>query len=163
MKNPSQDFIDLICRLYGDCYNDEEEDSAPGGLDWFPGKKAQHKSLAAFQRELEEQGIRLSTGKIRKILITGSLWSTESSREVGMMYEEFTTPVAEGGPGLSPGAARKRIAEETGYSSGMVTMLLPYDRVVYGVPGKTSNAARCDRARRKRKTKQTIDKQQQTT
>lgn len=151
MINPSKEFIDMICREYGDVYNDEIEDSAPGGLDWHPGQKADHKSLCAFQRELKETGIMLSTGKIRKILITGGLWSTERSREVGLMYENFTAPVSSGGEGLSSDAARRRIAGELELSFGMVTMLLPYDRVVYDVPGKTGNAVRCDRSRAKRK------------
>ena len=147
---PSGEFIEMICRMYGDEYNDEAEDSAPGGLDWVPGMKARHKSLEAFRRELEENGIHMSTGKIRKILITGGLWSTESSREIGAMYETLTAAVEDGGEGLSQAAARKRMEEETGLSQGMITMLLPYDRVVYGVPGKSRNAVRCDRCREKK-------------
>ena len=148
---PSWEYIEWICSLYGDRFDDSEEDSAPGGLDWEPGRKARHKSLASFQRELAGKGIALSTGKIRKILITGGCWSTEGSREVGALFEELTAPEEQGGPGLPPEAARRRIAEETGFSAGMVTMLLPYSRVVYRVPGKTQNAVRCDRARKKRK------------
>ena len=151
MKTPSNDFIDLICREYGDSFNDEVEDAAPGGADWFPGKKANHKSLNAFQKELRAKGIHLSTGKIRKILITGNLWSTERSREVGALYETLTMPAEDGGEGLTPDAARKRIAEELSLSQGMVTMLLPYQRVVYGMENKSSNAVRCDRSRKKRK------------
>ena len=49
-----REFIDMICKLYGDSYDDREEDSAPGGLDWIPGQKAQHKSLHAFRKELAE-------------------------------------------------------------------------------------------------------------
>ena len=156
MKTPSREFIDLICREYGDEYNDEIEDSAPGGLDWAPGKKARHTSLAAFQRQLEGKGIHLSTGKIRKILITGGLWSTERSREADVMYEELTAPEPEG-KGLTKGAARRKIAEELGISPGMVTMLLPYDRVVYDVPGKSGNAVRCDRSREKKKNRMKRD------
>ena len=144
METPSGDFVEMICRLYGDRFDDTEEDAAPGGLDWVPGQKARHKSLVVFQRELEELGISLSTGKIRKILITGGCWSTESSREVGSLYEDFLAS------GLSVAEARRKIAEETGLSAGMITMLLPYGRVVYKVPGKSSNAVRCDRSRRKR-------------
>ena len=54
--DPSKEYINLICRLYGDSYDDRDEDSAaPGGLDWRPGKTAQHKSLSAFRKELEEE------------------------------------------------------------------------------------------------------------
>ena len=53
-KTPSQEYVALICRLYGDKYDDREEDSKIKGLDWEPGVKANHKSMAAFQKELEE-------------------------------------------------------------------------------------------------------------
>ena len=33
-KNPSKEFINKICSLYGDVYDDREEDSRPGGEDW---------------------------------------------------------------------------------------------------------------------------------
>lgn len=145
MKAPSKDYIDLICQEYGDVYDDREEDSAPGGQDWIPGRKAKHKSLACFQRELKEKGIELSTGKIRKILITGHLWTTESSRKVEAMYEELTMERKK------PDEVRRIIAKALGISEGMVTMLLPYSREVYDVPGKSSNAIRCGRSRKKRK------------
>lgn len=150
MSTPSKDYIELICRLYGDKYDDQEEDSAPGGADWQPGMKARHKSLAAFKRELEEEGISLTTGKIKKILITGGCWSTERSREVGYLYEDLTTPVTDGGKGLSRETAIQRISAELEISVSMVCMSLPYGRVVYSVPGKSSNAKRCDRSRAKR-------------
>ena len=82
----SEAFIRYICTLYRDCYDDRLEDSRPpaagsrngqtdkrpAGADWEPGMPAGHKSLNAFQKELsEEHGIRLSTSKIRKILISG--------------------------------------------------------------------------------------------
>lgn len=142
--NPGRNFITMICRLYGDRYDDREEDAAPGGQDWTPGKQARHKSLTAFQRELKEQGIPLSTTKLRKILITGGCWTTERSREVNLLYEQYTAPKSEGGLNLKPHQARKRIAEELELTPSMVAMLLPYDRVVYDVPGKTRNAERCD-------------------
>ena len=150
ISTPSKDYVELICRLYDDVYDDQEEDSAPGGLDWKPGQKAKHKSLGAFQRELEKEGIKLTTGKIKKILITGGRWSTERTREVGYFYEHYTDSKESGGEGLSRTAAINRISLELEISSSMVCMSLPYDRVVYSVPGKSSNAVRCDRSRKKR-------------
>lgn len=91
MSNPSQDYIDFICSLYNDSYDDRIENTSPPtagdtpripGDDWMPGTTANHKSLIAFQRELAEQGIKLSTSKIKKILITGGLWTTETSRTI---------------------------------------------------------------------------------
>lgn len=32
-KDPSREFITQICELYGDVYDDREEDSRPGGDD----------------------------------------------------------------------------------------------------------------------------------
>lgn len=148
--DPSKEFINFICRLYGDSYDDREEDSAHGGLDWQPGKTAEHKSLAAFRRELEEEyDIKLSTSKILKILITGHCWSTERTREVGVHYEELTTPVTDGGEGVDKKDAVRRIAAELEISETMVYMSLPYSRTVYDLEDKTSNARRCDRWRGK--------------
>ena len=147
--DPSKEFVDLICRLYGDSYDDRVEDSAPGGLDWAPGKTAQHKSLGAFQKELEEQGIKLSTSNILKILITGGCWSTERTREVGCLYETFTTPVADGGEGIEKKKAVERISLELEISEAMVYMSLPFMRTVYDLEDKTGNARRCDRWREK--------------
>ncbi len=150
--DPSREYIDFICDLYGDSYDDREEDSRPGGESWEPGQKARHKSLAAFQRELREiHGIKLSTSKIMKILITGGLWTTERTREVWELYEMMTTSVADGGKGKSKDVAIKEIAEELEISVAMVCMSMPYDRVVYELDNKSSNAKRCDRAREKRK------------
>lgn len=135
-KDPSGDFVKEICRLYGDTYDDREEDSAPGGTDWRPGVPANHTSLAAFQKTLKEQGIELSTAKIRKILITGGCWTTERSREVAEMYEKF-------------GSVR-RVAEALDCTSALVTMYLPYGKTVYDLEEKSGNARRIERWRAER-------------
>lgn len=73
MKNsdPSAEYVKMICELYGDVYDDREEDSRPGGEDWVLGIPADHLSLSAFQKRLENIGIKLSRTKVQKILITG--------------------------------------------------------------------------------------------
>ena len=136
-KNPSADFIEQICALYNDIYDDREEDSSIGGEDWAPGKTALHTSLAAFQKELEEYGIKLSTAKIRKILITGGCWTTERSREVERLYEEYGSVA--------------RVAKELGLSETLVKTYLPYKKVVYDLDDKTGNARRVERWREKHK------------
>lgn len=77
---PSKEFIEYICHLYGDVYDDRIEDNRSPvageefrgpGKDWAPGQEANHKSLNAFQKELKDMGIKISTSKIRKTLITG--------------------------------------------------------------------------------------------
>lgn len=136
-KSPSKGYIDFICSLYGDSYDDREEDSKPGGVDWIPGEKSNHTSLAAFQKQLEEYGIFLSTGKIRKILITGGCWSTERSREVAELYEKY--------------GSIGKVARKLEVSEALVKMYLPYQKVVYDLEEKSGNAKRIARWRRKQR------------
>ena len=137
-RKPGRNFIERICSLYNDAYDDREEDSRPGGENWVPGQKAQHTSLEAFRRELQDvHGIRLSTAKIRKILITGGRWTTERSREVADLYERY--------------GSISRVAEELGLSPGLVTTYLPYQRTVYDLEEKSGNARRIDRWRERKK------------
>ena len=158
----SAGFIREICCLYGDHYDDREEDSRPptagkkdgqadkrlAGEDWEPGMPAAHKSLSAFQRELlEEHSIRLSTSKIRKILISGGLWTTERSREVQELYEKLTRAES----GISPERAVGLISKELGISKPTVVMNLPYINGVNCLEPKSPNATRCARYRTKKK------------
>lgn len=136
-NNPSQEYIKQICDLYGDVYDDREEDSAPGGLDWQPGVKASHLSLSAFQHTLEQEyNIKLSTSKIRKILISGGCWTTERSREVQELYEKY-------------GNIRE-VAETLEVSDALVTMYLPYEKTVYDLEDKSGGAKRTEKWRERR-------------
>lgn len=136
-KDPSREFITQICELYGDVYDDREEDSSPGGADWQPGIPANHTSLLAFQKMLKEKGIILSTAKIRKILITGGCWSTERSREVAELYEKYKSV--------------PQVAAELGLSTALIIMYLPYGKTVYDLEEKSGNARRVARWREKKK------------
>lgn len=139
----TQEFIDKICSLYGDSYDDTEEDSSLGGSDWAPGKTAQHKSLRAFQEELEEKGIRLSTGKIRKILITGGVYSTQLSRSISREMERYEN--------LPEKDRIKKVAEVLELSPKTVSMYSGYySRQVYGVE-QSENAKTIKRWREKKK------------
>ena len=135
-KDPSRDYIERICDLYGDTYDDREEDSKPGGENWVPGKEANHTSLVAFQKMLKENGIELSTAKIRKILITGGCWSTERSREVASLYDKY--------------GSVKCVAEILKVSEALVNMYLPYEKAVYDLEEKSGNAKRIARWREER-------------
>ena len=151
-QTPGEEYIRMICDLYGDVYDDREEDSRPKGLNWEPGVKAGHKSLGGFQRELEEEhGIHLSRTKLQKILITGGCWTTERSREVQRLYEEYTAPGEDKGNGMTGNAAVRRIAAELGISPVSVIINLPYEKVVYGLAEKSANAVRIARCREKKK------------
>ena len=154
MANTSQDYIDYICSLYGSSYDDRIENTAPPtagdqmripGEDWAPGMTANHKSLQSFKKELEQQGIKLSTSKIKKILITGGLWTTETSRTIQTRFNSYTSGVEDGGSGMSSSDAVKRIAEELRISLVSVSVNLPYMDVVYNLPEPSANAKRCRR------------------
>ncbi len=155
-------FIQKICSLYGDRYDDRIEDSRPpaagkkegkadqrvAGENWMPGMPAGHKSLGAFQKELaEKHGIRLSTCKIRKVLISGGVWSTERSREIQALFAELT--------GADSGVDSERvvgmISGKLGISKAAVVMNLPYINGVNRLEPKSRNAVRCERYREKKK------------
>ena len=107
--------------------------------------------MASFQNDLREiHGITLSRSKIQKILITGGCWSTERSREVQRLYEEYTAPIASGGKGLTSDEAIRSIAAFLGISSVSVSINLPYQKTVYDLDEKTPNAKNIERWRKKK-------------
>lgn len=151
-KTPSQEYILFICGLYGDNYDDREEDSKPKGLNWEPGLKACHKSISSFQKELDDiHGIHLSRTKLQKILITGGCWTTERSREIQQLFEEFTTPTEKNGKGMDSDVAIQSIAKHLGISTVSVIINLPYGKVVYDLENKSANAIRISRCRARKK------------
>ena len=161
-REPSKEYIDYICGLYDDYYDDRIEDSKPPaagddkrdpGEDWITGMEANHKSLMAFQRQLKDMGIKLSTSKIRKILITGGCWTTERSREIAELYGKYTRPVSDGGKGLSGDVAIRQIAADLEVSLVTVSVNLPYQEVVYNLANRSSNAVRCAKYKARMKEK----------
>lgn len=158
-SDPTIEYIKMICDFYGDTYDDRIEDCKPPaagdsfrtpGKDWVPGQTANHKSLIFFQRELEDKGIKLSSSKIRKILITGGRWSTERSREIESLFNQYIRPKTDAGLGLPRDAAVAKIAFELNISVVTVSVNLPYESVVYNLEQKSSNAKRCERYRERK-------------
>ena len=141
----SYDFIEKICKLYGDQYDDRI-----GEVNWKPGMKSEHKSLRDFKKELEEQGIRLSEVKIQKILITGGRWSTGRSRKVEEVYSHYRKRQLQGGEGFDRTMAVQRTALDLGISTNTVLCNLPYDKAVYN-NAKGKNAEYCEKWREKKK------------
>ena len=157
-------YIQEICGLYADHYDDRIEDSRPptagkkngqaekrlAGEDWEPGIQAGHKSLSVFQKELaEKHGICLSTSKIRKILVSGGCWTTERSREVQALYNELTQSRL----GINPEKVVELISEKLGISKVSVDVNLPYINGVNCLETKSKNAVRCARYREKAKSR----------
>ena len=85
---------------------------------------------------LKEKGIELSTAKIRKILITGGVYTTERSREVAELFERYKSV--------------KLVAAELGLSTALISMYLPYGKTVYDLEEKSGNARRVARWREKK-------------
>ena len=111
-----------------------------------------HKSMASFQKELDEvHGIHLSRTKLQKILITGGCWTTERSREIQWLYEEYTTSKEDGGKGMSSDAAIRAIAKHLEISTVSVIINLPYEKVVYDLEDKSANARRIDKCRARKR------------
>ncbi len=162
----SQEYINKICRLYGDYYDDRIEDSRPPsagkkdgiadlrrpGTDWYPGMPAGHKSLGAFQRELrDEHGIRLSTSKLRKLLISGGVWTTERSREVQSLFFSLTNQDQDADKAaMTEEEAVLEISRILEISTVTVIVNLPYLKCVNRLENRSKNAVRCDRYRRKK-------------
>ncbi len=165
--NPSNEYIKHICDLYNDYYDDRIEESNPptagnnpktAGEDWRPGVLAAHKSLVAFQKELEEEGIRLSTSKIKKILVTGGCWTTARSRQVQELYDRYTKEGVRdeddpdtAGKILTATEAVERISKELRISKVSVSVNIPYQDVVYKLEQRSKNAIRCARYRKKKR------------
>ena len=145
MNTPSKEYINLICELYGDAYDDREEDSRINGENWEPGRRAEHKSIRLFQAELRGKGIYLSRSKIQKILITGRVWTTERNREVVSLFEKYTTEKK-----MTPTEAVHAIAKHLDISPVAVSINLPYQKVVYELDEKSKNAKRIEKYREKR-------------
>lgn len=165
--NPSNEYIKHICDLYNDYYDDRIEESNPptagnnpktAGEDWRPGVLAAHKSLVAFQKELEEEGISLSTSKIKKILVTGGCWTTARSRQVQELYDRYTKEGVRdeddpdtAGKILTAAEAVERISKELRISKVSVSVNIPYQDVVYKLEQRSKNAIRCARYRKKKR------------
>ena len=153
----SDEFIQKICVLYGDYYDDRLGDRLPPALRGKNGRKGEHlepemlaghKSLLKFQKELAEKyNIRLSTIKIRKILISGGCWTTKRSRMVQTLYDDLM----QSGDDIDPETVIGLISQKLGISIAAVNVNLPYILGVYRLEEKSKNAKRCARYREKKK------------
>lgn len=89
-------------------------------------------SVRALAKEME-----LSPMKVRKILITGGVYSTDTSTEIGELYKDGKT-VGE-------------IAAILGCSVASVNSYLPYERIIYGMDERSVEADRQARYRERKK------------
>ena len=90
------------------------------------------KSIRAVAKEME-----MSPMKVRKILITGGVYSTELSTEIGELYRD--------------GKTVSEIAELLNTSNANVNSYLPYERIVYNMEEKSAEADRQQKYRDRKK------------
>ena len=81
--------------------------------------------------------MKISTAKIRKILITAGEWESELSREINKLYDA--------------GYDTAQISEITGRSRKSVNNYLPYSKGVYKGDNASANALRIRKSRKKKK------------
>ena len=131
----SQRFVKQICKLYGGVYDDR--DLSLQGKDEESKKKAEDLALDRFRKKLLEQDIKLSKGKIRKILITGECWSNERSRAIKALYDQYGDVTI--------------VAALLGLKEAIISVYLPYEKCVYGLKQKSAEAKKTERYRAKKK------------
>ncbi len=111
-------FMDAVAAAYGEPYDDRTDNIS-------------HPALSDLAKEFKT-----STVKIRKILITRGLYSTEVIRKVIQLREQ--------------GQSIGEISKITGLKPAAVKASLPYEKGVYNIDPKTSLGIRVERNRKRK-------------
>lgn len=98
-------------------------------------------SVRALAKELE-----MSPMKVRKILITGGVYSTDLSTEIDALYKDGKTPA--------------EIAGLLNTSVANVNSYLPYERIIYNMDEKSVEADRQQRYRDRKKAGMELEKKE---
>ena len=86
----------------------------------------------------------LSRTKIQKILISGGRWTTERSREIWRLFDEYAHQAKQKVNRKTISRIIRKIARELDISPVSVSINLPYQKTVYDLEEKTENARRID-------------------
>ena len=130
------ELVEKVCEYFGRVYDDFEEErhlALRGRRAGDPKREELMKGDPTINEVAEE--FSMSTAKIRKILITGGCYDTEFYRNVKEMREE----------GMTVGA----IAELTGKKPITIRSYLPYERVIYMLEERSTNADRLIRFKKR--------------
>lgn len=106
-----QELLTAVCEFYGDPVDDRKEEDPD------------HMSLHDVAEEFN-----ITVMKARKLLITGSLYSTSLSRKVQELHAQGLTVA--------------QITEKTGLKRSSVNSYLPYTNIVYNLPDISIKAER---------------------
>ena len=127
-KRPSEQFMDKVAAAYGTKYDDRDPEGAKG---------------RPYLRELAQE-FKTSTVRIRKILITRGLYSTEVTREVERL--------------CAAGYKLSEICEIMNLKSAAVIAAMPYDKGIYNIDPKTAVGIRAHRKRRRKEATTKLEK-----
>lgn len=116
-KRPSEQFMDEVAAAYGTKYDDRDSEAGEG---------------RPYLHELAKE-FKTSTVRIRKILITKGLYSTEVTREVERL--------------LSNGYKVSEISEMMNLKQAAVCAAMPYGKGIYNIDPKTAVGERAYRTR----------------
>ena len=144
----TEDLIKTACSLFGEPYDDSE---ASATLFSSPhGQNPEHTSSRSVAEEME-----ISVVKVRKLLISGGVYSTATSRRAQELYNEAKDIYLK--RGMKPPQAEKyaviKVCEQTHLGRASVYSYLPFKNDAYGLDEKSPAAIRQRRYREKRATK----------
>ncbi|MDD6716404.1 MAG: hypothetical protein PUF49_08525 [Firmicutes bacterium] len=148
----TEDLIAEACSLFGEPYDDRASSTS---LFLSPhGQKPEHTSLRSVAEEME-----ISVVKVRKLLISGGVYSTATSRRVQELYDKARAAYLK--KGECPAQAEKfaviKVCQQTHLGRASVYSYLPFKNEAYGLEKKSVAAIR-QRRYRERKKKGTSEK-----
>ena len=125
-----QELLKAVCDFYGDPVDDRMPEDP------------EHVSLRKVAEEFD-----ITVMKVRKLLITGGLYSTVLSRRVQELHSE--------------GLSVSQIAEETGLRRASINSYLPYAHIIYKLPDISIKAERQKQYRVRKRNERRTDEERE--
>ena len=126
------ELVERICSFFGRVYDDFEEERHLTLRGRRPSDQKWEETMMGdptINETAKEFGI--TPMKVRKLLITGGSYDTETYREVKQLREQ--------------GLSVEQIAEKMDKKPGTVRSYFPYERVIYNLDERSVNADRLQR------------------
>lgn len=130
------ELVERICSFFGRVYDDFEEERHLALRGRRPSDQKWEETMMGdptINETAKEFGI--TPMKVRKLLITGGSYDTETYREVKQLREQ--------------GLSVEQIAEKMDKKPGTVRSYFPYERVIYNLDERSVNADRLQRFKRR--------------
>lgn len=141
----TNNLIVTACSYFGSPFDDRTDDYS---IFYAPhGQEPEHVTLHQVADVMK-----ISTVKVRKLLISGNYYSTERSREIQERYSELVEIYTS--QGLNQPQAEKKavltICDEMKLGKASVYSYLPFKNTAYGIEEKSSTAIRQERYRKRK-------------